>query len=106
MTRKYAAATLHIIAIDLYIVVAIRPVLFMEKAQTMQQLMHDSEFGVPTRYFDSLTGKASRKPARKICHPDNGRIVSIAILNDDLVCVWKATIIIWAVPEVHVGLCL
>src|SRR5215813_10313050 len=53
--RKEAAAILHIFAVDLYIVVAIRPALFMEKAQTMQQLMHDNEFAIPTRYVDDLT---------------------------------------------------
>ena len=34
--RKEAAAILHIIAVDPYIVAAIRPALFMEKTQTMQ----------------------------------------------------------------------
>src|SRR5262245_6882460 len=95
--RKYAAAILDIVAVDPNVIVAVRPALFVEDAQTMQQLMHHREFAIPDNDIDVLLSGPVKYASA--FHPDIG-IVCVTVLNVSMVA---AAIVITTVAEIHVG---
>src|SRR5262245_6572942 len=87
LVSTVVAASLHILADGLHVIITIRPALFMKEAQTMEQFMHDGESASPARNVDVLLSPL---------HPDIGAI-TCTVLNVDIIA---AAIVIVALAEV------